>query len=217
MDDLAELYQIGSGPITIMGNGPSLNDIPNSFLEKYPTFGCNKIFLREGFKPTYFAVCDGFVPGLWDRQYEAFRDIPKFCNSDIPLLSGRGSERYQENVYRFKIKHGAVWVDRTQYGPYYPLDPGIAYLGTVHAMLQLADWMGYDRFFLVGCDNTGDGQHFYDENMDAFGQGQKFALNPLGWEWCFERVQIGLMPKVVINLSTVNNIPCLTPADWRNF
>jgi hypothetical protein len=197
-----------------MGNGPSLNDIPDEFLAKYPTFGCNSIFRREGFRPTYFAVCDDFVPGLWDRQYEAFRDIPKFCNADMPSLSE--AERYQEQVYPFKRKKGAIWIDRTKYSPDYPLDPGIAYFGTVHAMLQLADWMGYGRFFLVGCDNVGDGRHFYDENLAAFGRGRNFAINPVVWEWCFERVQIGLIPKVLLNLSTRGKIDCLTPADWRN-
>lgn len=206
MDNPAKFYGIGSGPILIVGNGPSLNDIPNEFLEKYPSFGCNSIHLREGFRPTYYAVADDWIPGLWQRQYEVFRDIPKFCNARMPsLLNGFDGE----NLYKFNRKEGGVWIDQRKYGPDYLVDPGISYCGVTHAMIQIADWMGYEKFYLVGCDNTGDAKHFYQE------QYHQNAFNPVVWEWEYGRLQVCLIPKPMFNLSTRGHIKALSWVDWK--
>ena len=42
----------------IICNGPSLRDVPNKFLKKYPNFGLNNIWLRENFTPDYYIACD---------------------------------------------------------------------------------------------------------------------------------------------------------------
>jgi hypothetical protein len=47
----------------IIGNGPSLADIPNEFLAKYPTFGSNRVYLK--YTPDYYAFCDP----LWIEHY----------------------------------------------------------------------------------------------------------------------------------------------------
>lgn len=46
----------------IVGNGPSLRDVPLSFLKKRPTFGTNRIYLHaEGFLPTYYCAVNPLV------------------------------------------------------------------------------------------------------------------------------------------------------------
>ena len=45
----------------IIGNGPSLNDVPLEFLHKYPSFGTNRIYLKEGFTPTYYCSVNPLV------------------------------------------------------------------------------------------------------------------------------------------------------------
>ena len=45
----------------IIGNGPSLKDVPIEFLHKYPTFGTNRIYLMDGFEPTYYASVNPLV------------------------------------------------------------------------------------------------------------------------------------------------------------
>lgn len=46
----------------IIGNGPSLSAIPDKLLNKYVSFGCNRIWEREDFSPDYFVAVDGWVP-----------------------------------------------------------------------------------------------------------------------------------------------------------
>ena len=41
----------------IIGNGPSLNKVPHSFLDKYITFGSNQIY-RLPYKPDYHCIID---------------------------------------------------------------------------------------------------------------------------------------------------------------
>jgi hypothetical protein len=43
----------------IIGNGPSLRDVPNAFLDEYPTFGANKIYLK--YIPTYYVAVNPLV------------------------------------------------------------------------------------------------------------------------------------------------------------
>ena len=38
----------------VIGNGPSLKEITNEELQRFPSFGTNKIFLKEGFTPTNY-------------------------------------------------------------------------------------------------------------------------------------------------------------------
>ena len=204
MDDLAKLYKTKTGPILIMGNGPSLADIPDSFLKKYPTFGCNSIHLRKGFKPTYYAVADDWIEGLWPRIYELYRDIPKFCLDRMPSLKDWDGEK----VYRYHRRDGPVWLNQKDLNKNYLTDPGISFRGITHVMLQVALFMGYSKFFLVGCDNTSDGEHFYQEKF------HDDVVDTDLWEWAFDVLQVCFIPKPIINLSTRGTIRCLPWADW---
>ena len=115
-----------------------------------------------------------------------------------------------EEVYRWHRREAPIWVDQRKYSPNYLSDPGIATKGTVTGMLQIADWMGYDRFYLVGCDNTGDGKHFYGDPLYG-----AHAFDPPTFEWAYSILQVCLIPKVIFNLSTRGEIKCLPRADWR--
>ena len=42
----------------VIGNGPSLNDVPLEFLTRYKSFGTNRIYLLDGFTPTYYVAVD---------------------------------------------------------------------------------------------------------------------------------------------------------------
>lgn len=201
---IEEFYNSTSGPCVVIGNGPSLNDIPDSFLDRFPTFGCNTFHMR-GYKPTYFVVADDWIPGLWQKQHEAFRGIPKFCLDRMPSLQNWDGE----NIHRWHRKDGAIWVDRDKYGPTYLNNPGIAFVGIVHAVLQIADWMGYNKFYLVGCDNTGDSKHFHEEDLGSE------PFRPDLWEMGFAILQTCLVPRAIVNLSTRHRINGLAWADWR--
>jgi hypothetical protein len=55
----------------IIGNGPSLKEIPQDFLKKYPTFGTNRIYAikhLEGFHPVYYASVNPLVLDQFGRE-----------------------------------------------------------------------------------------------------------------------------------------------------
>lgn len=95
-------------------------------------------------------------------------------------------------------------------GPNYLSDPGISFMGITHAMIQIAVFMGHDKFYLVGCDNTGTGEHFYSDKLNDYG------VVPGQWEWAFDTLQVSIKPMEIINLSTRGKIQCLPWADWKN-
>jgi hypothetical protein len=208
MNDSAELFDKKRGPIVIMGNGPSLADIPDTFLRRYPTFGCNSVHLRKGFTPTYWAAADDWVAvGWWDRIASTYSQIPKFCLKTMAALR----DGYDgPNLYTYTRREGPVWLNPKELHPGYLTQPGIAFRGIVHAMIQIAAFMGYRKFFLVGCDNTETGEHFYQEQFTDE------VISADMWEWAFDTLQVCLMPRPIINLSTRGKIHCLPWADWKN-
>ena len=221
----ADLYQAKSGPVIIMGNGPSLNDISDEFLAKYPTFGCNTIHLRKGFKPSYWAAADSWVMNWAKEVEELYPDIPKFYMAPTPFekrqqyykdgcLVGPGgmafSPERSERYYAFVRAGGPVELNPKELHPGYLTDPGIAFKGITHAMIQIALFMGHDTFYLVGCDNTGGGQHFYEDKLNDF------ELDEDLWTWAFNTLQVSLIPRMIVNLSTRGEIKGIPRADWRN-
>ena len=55
LKDLREKYN-GSDRCFVIGNGPSLNKLDMGLLADEVTFGVNGIFLKDGFKPTFYVV-----------------------------------------------------------------------------------------------------------------------------------------------------------------
>jgi len=207
MDDSAKLFNKKTGPIVIIGNGPSLNDIPDRFLRRFPTFGCNTIHLRGDFIPTYYAAADEWVTvGWWARLAALFKDIPKFHSSSMSILK----EWDGANLYTYKRREGAVWLNPSELRPDYLTEHGIPFMGITHAMIQIAAFMGYKKFYLVGCDNTNTGEHFYHEKL------HEYTVSTDHWEWAFDTLQSCLLPRPIINLSTRGKIECLPWADWKN-
>lgn len=45
----------------IIGNGPSLREIPVDFLKKYQSFGTNRIYLLHGFRPDFYVAINALV------------------------------------------------------------------------------------------------------------------------------------------------------------
>jgi hypothetical protein len=124
----------------VIGNGPSLRDIPNEFLDKYPTFGGNRIYIK--YVPTYYAsVCE--------------TDMLQFVD-DINRLE---CQKYISTRWSAKVK-GAIPL-RNSGGRNFSTDP----LNHIHenksiviVMLQLAYWMGYEQVGLIGVDHRYTGK-----------------------------------------------------------
>jgi hypothetical protein len=123
----------------VIGNGPSLSDVPVKFLKKYPSFGTNRIYLLDGFTPTYYAavnplVIEQFSDDINKMKCEKFVTafyVPEFVKDAHPLNASvipAFSRKPEEWVYE-------------------------GYTVTF-VCLQLAFYMGFKTVLLVGVDHS---------------------------------------------------------------
>lgn len=121
----------------IIGNGPSLRDVPVNFLEKYPSFGTNRIYLLRGFVPTYYCAVNPLVISQFAEDIAgipATKFIPGgycFDESCLPLNSS--------GIVTFSQDAGA-WI----------------YEGhtVTFVCMQIAYFMGFETILLVGVDHS---------------------------------------------------------------
>lgn len=121
----------------VIGNGPSLRDVPTAFLRKYPSFGSNRIYLKEGFVPTYY-VC---VNPLVRQQY--YQEI--FALPCLKFLGG-GPEILEPdclNIYSVHVPLFSYAPDRWLYEGH----------TVTFVALQLAYFLGFTTVLLVGVDH----------------------------------------------------------------
>ena len=150
----------------IIGNGPSLADIPNEFLAKYATFGSNRVYLK--YTPTYYAFCDPLWIGHYIADIRALKCKEKFIRSEFAHL-----------IPGAKPLHNKAGRRMFSYEPYNWVHDGCT-VTFVH--LQWAFYLGFERVGLIGVDHyygydgepatqqTGkEGAHFttdyYDDNV----------------------------------------------------
>jgi len=129
-----------------IGNGPSLKDVPNEFLESYVTFGVNKIWLKE-FEPTYYAATDPIMSqymrlmmGMKCREYFL---LPSICRNQpgpkaINLVKGKGVVFSYDPLSWISNGNGSV----------------------MFTVLHIAYLMGFSTVLLVGLDHSGN-EHFH--------------------------------------------------------
>lgn len=121
----------------IIGNGPSLKDIPLGFLRKYPSFGTNRIYLLDGFTPTYYASVNPLVIDQSLDEINAM-NCTKFIRADrAELIDGS-----------YPMQSAAV--------PMFSHDPLMwVYEGftVTYVCMQLAYYMGFTTALLVGVDH----------------------------------------------------------------
>jgi len=166
-----------TGECIIIANGPSLNDVPNEFLKSYPSFGCNRIYLREDFTPTYF-VQIGADQVMGDKAKD-FHDICERVDASFVNRGAvaRGAFDLVPNVY--PIMSRPLIPDGTGKGigakfsshPLYAIGIGGS---VIFQSLQLAYWMGFSVALVVGLDHEYASSwdkpfHFYenDERVTA--------------------------------------------------
>jgi len=173
----------------IIGNGPSLRDVDDAFLYKYPTFGTNLIVMRENFAPTYYS-------GIGYNHFDTLERAEAVWGIlDHPNLKAAFINRLVIHMYR----HPKVWsiLAGNTYGePNWektdddnirirfgtdPLNNVGVFATTIYVQIQLAAYMGFTTALLVGLDHYYDvddskGQHFYEE-------GTQEAYDPPDYPW----------------------------------
>jgi hypothetical protein len=160
----------GSDVAVVICNGPSLASVPNEWLDKYPTFGANRIFLK--YSPDVLTILD----------------LKMVHNSKLQEEAREGAKGSKE------VFQGNLTASFSANPPESVLVSG----GTVtYGMFQLAYWKGFRKILTVGLNHTfrdPRGDHFssdynrevsipYDRENVVDGE---VASEPGKWFWSEE-------------------------------
>ncbi len=157
---------------TLLANGPSLNDVPTEMIERYPSFGVNRIYLREDVNPTYYSVYDQRMVKTDDLRgaaiAAAYRSERAFVKDDFGIeWPDNTLETPAMTPYDSKDPANARFI------PAFSPDPRkVVVLGgtVIYANMQIAYWLGYRRLYLVGLDHEffgPRGDHFAGDYNDG--------------------------------------------------
>ena len=122
----------------VIGNGPSLKDVSLELLNKYPSFGTNRIYLVDGFTPDYYVavnnlVIEQFYPDI--RKLESEKFIKAFYTRHI---IGDAHKLHSSSIPAFSIKANELIYEGHS---------------VTYVCLQLAYWMGFTTVLMVGVDH----------------------------------------------------------------
>lgn len=155
----------------IIGNGPSLNDVPMGFLQKYPTWGVNKIFLQRAdghiIRPDYYVTVHADMAPLAEEIKSLNSQM--FITDKIAHLFPGCQPIHSVGEHAFFKRHGKRW----------DLWEGWS---VIYVCLQLAYWLDFRTALLVGLDHdytfgsfhpdydnvTGTDPHDQDKLLPAF-------------------------------------------------
>lgn len=189
----------------VIANGPSLNDIPTTLLKKYKTIGANKIFKREDFVSSYYAVTNPLVISQNRSEIELYPSALKFTR-----------DKSFSNNPEFTLYNAITH-------PRFSLDPNIGLhegWTVTHICLQIAFWMGFSTILICGLDHyyhstgepnkteirtTPDIDHF---TPDYFPPGTKWQLPDLVESEKSYRSALKVYQRYgrrIINISTISN------------
>ena len=198
----------------IIGNGPSLADVPNEFLSKYPTFGSNRVYLK--FTPDYYAFCDKLWIGHYIDDIVALKCKEKFIRHEFAHLIP-GAHPLYNNAQRREFS----------YQPYKWVHDG-ATVTFVH--LQWAFYLGFERVGLIGVDHyygyegkpatlqTGrEGAHFtpdyYDEHITYW----RPNLQRTELSYRIARKAYEDAGREVINITAGTHLDVFDKEDWQTW
>lgn len=180
---LAEMQDIHRGErCVIIGNGPSLNRMDLSFLNREHCFGLNRIYLgfeRFGFRPTYLVAVNKLVI---EQSAQELQSVP--CTKFVSF----------EGVPAVRPASDLIVINPRSYRDFFSTDPrqGLCIGSTVtYVAMQLAFWMGFSDVVLIGVDHRfetkgqphkvveseGDDPNHFDPNY--FGKGFSWQLPDL--------------------------------------
>ena len=223
----------------VIANGPSLKNVPNEWLDRFTTFGSNRVFLK--YIPTYLAIVD--VKMVWTAKLrkEAWKVFPQckgvFLSDDVATFF---KEPLPANVTVSPWRN--YYDDDKKLMPVFSAQPDKALVsgGTVtYVLFQLALWKGYKDLLIVGLNHTfrdPRGDHFdpkynedvgipYErENTEDYGRG------PGKWFWSeegfvlktngFYGVALEHFTKLggsIINCTPDTKCPVFPIRDWRDY
>lgn len=136
----------------ILGNGPSLNDLPPHILRDYPTYGMN--YAKH--QPKFYVCVDQTI--LRTHADQIF-NLAK--NSEVAYLSVY--DRFHPDFYTRRLYSlpNVQFIDKDKdaFREEYWMSGGTA----TYAALKMAYYAGYDEVWLWGVDHSPNWEH-YDEH-----------------------------------------------------
>ncbi len=139
----------------IVANGPSLADVPNEWLDKYTTFASNRVFVKEGFNPTYLSILDPVMTATPELAQDVWPMMNEVEECYLSQDTARAFEKLPSNTtvlpcIGFTTASGQTWVTFSK-------DPSVALIvghTVTYAMMQIAVWKGFRRLLCVGLDHS---------------------------------------------------------------
>jgi len=198
----------------IIGNGPSLNDIPLEFLKSYLTFGTNRIYLLKGFEPTYYVSVNPLVINQSVDKINKMK-CPKFIRHTL-------AEKITDSI---PLTHSGTWTFSKD-----PMKYIFEGFTVTYVCLQLAYWMGFKDVLLVGVDHyfktkgkknaevtsTGKDPNHFSPNY--FGKGVKWNLPDLENSERAYKIANRIYQKdgrTIHNLTTKTALEVFPREDWH--
>jgi hypothetical protein len=213
--DITKFHNLHHGETCLFAsNGPNLGLTPPEKFN-YLSFGVNRIYQYEGWKPTYYTAVDSLImtedgAAIADK----YREIPKFVPTPN-LDAWKG-----ENFFRFYHRPGRLWFpsQSAMWTPECLITEGITYSNITHIVMQLAYYMGFRKLLIIGMSHqVGKGcAHFYgnDESCNNW---------PSLENW-FEgyqvlREELGRQGLEILNISEDTHVPesVIPRGDWREY
>lgn len=122
----------------IAGNGPSLKEVPASFLEKYDTFGSNRVYKPGGFCPMFYVCVNPLVVEQSLKEIINLGSFAKFI-----------TDKYADQVHGSYPLH-SFGLPRFSIYPWLGIYEGFT---VTFVAMQIAFYLSYKRVLLVGVDH----------------------------------------------------------------
>lgn len=196
----------------VVGNGPSLKDIPNEFLSKHFTFGSNRCYLK--YKPDIYACVNKLVITQFGRELRGL-SCPKYVMA--------GFTSFVTGSMPLNLKHKLSFSKE-------PMEWICAGHTVTYVLLQLAYWMGYEEVGLIGVDHRfvfngnpnqeltaqgADPNHF-DPNY--FSDGKKWNAPDLAASYAayaLAKAEYEKDGRSIVNLTPGSALDLFPMVDWR--
>jgi hypothetical protein len=149
----------------VIGNAPSLNDVPEEVLMSVPSIGCNRILQHPWFVPTYVVVSDRRVYYEELSNYEC-TEASMMLSTTIFDPKIRCYDTKPPGEPKFPYYAWRVGASSTPY-EWETFDRPLCSMASITGpMFQAAAIMGARRIGIVGIDmeapKTGNSIHFYE-------------------------------------------------------
>lgn len=148
-DTWEKFRESATGRCWIVGNGPSLADVPAAALALYPSFGANRVFLHPEFRPTFYSAVDANMFKWFGLDWlDELRGKTQVCFLGKDMATPELRERYWPDMDILPLRPEPE--RKFVYEPEQAVYEGwsITFIN-----LQIAFFMGFTQPILVGVDH----------------------------------------------------------------